>query len=228
MTNQHGGSTGVQWRGTGPWGQASLVTTSPAAAPASAAPGTAPAARWQCHWLRPVQLSRNSGACPTPSVPAGAWHPPPAHALSTFPMGLVTLLFAGEPDPLNSAGGRLPCPMLGLCPEEQGCPSRAVQGCTVSSKQVKHRSPSPLLSVAESHSPAVLINGHSRKERGLAAAPVCAELAGAASRLLPGTQAGLARYRCLPAARPAGRRACRQLCLQLALPELGPRGWSVS
>lgn len=79
-------------------------------------------------------------------------------------------------------------------------------------------SPFPLLSMAKSRSPAVLINGRSGKERGLASALVCVELAGAAACLLPGTQAGLARHRCLAAARPADGRACRQPCSQLALP----------
>lgn len=57
--------------------------------------------------------------------------------------------------------------------------------------------------MAESRLPAVLINGRHGKERGLAAAPVCAELARAAARLRLGMQAGLAWHRCLPAARPA-------------------------
>lgn len=44
--------------------------------------------------------------------------------------------------------------------------------------------------MAESRSQAVLINGRSGKQRALAAAPGCSELAGAAARLLLGAGAG--------------------------------------
>lgn len=78
--------------------------------------------------------------------------------------------------------------------------------------------------MAESRSLAVLINGRSGKERGLAAAPVCAELAGAAARLLPGMQAGLARYWCLPAARPSRQEGTQAAVLTAGSPR---PGWSL-
>lgn len=52
----------------------------------------------------PMQLSSNSGTCFTPSVSAGTRHHPPAHFLSTFPVGLATLPFAGEPGPVQQRG----------------------------------------------------------------------------------------------------------------------------
>lgn len=160
-------------------------------------------------------------ACFTLAVPAGPRHHPPAHLLGTFPMGLATLPFAGEPGPVQR-WGKAAFLQAGALPKGTGT---SVLGSRWAALRHPSRqstiSPFPLLSMAESRSPAVLVNGRSRKERGLAAAPVCAELARAAACLLPGTQAGLARYRCLPTARPAGRRACRQPCSQLAL-----RSWA--
>lgn len=84
---------------------------------------------------------------------------------------------------LLKGGGRLPCPGLGLCPQTRRDLPRAPAGCAVPSPPAKHHFPFALRSMAESRSPAVLINGRSGTPRGLAAAPGCSELAGAAALL---------------------------------------------
>lgn len=171
-------------------------------------------------------LEEHWGSFYTP-VPARVRHDPPAHSLGPFPMAPVTPPFAREPGPVQECG-KAALPQAGTSPEGGGTSvpgSRRAAGCRPSRQSTI--SPFPPLSGAESRSPAVLINGRSGKQRGLAAAPGCAELAGAAARL-PAVPVPV------PArSQPAGRRARRQLCPQLCpqldlLARLAPLGQGVS
>lgn len=143
--------------------------------------------------------------------------------LARLPMAPVTLPFARESGPVQGCG-KAALPQAGTSPGGAGTSvpgSRRAARCRPSRQSTI--SPFPPLSVAESRSPAVPINGRSGKQRGLAAAPGCAELAGAAALPPPVPVPVPAR------SQPAGRRARRQLCPQLdVLARLAPLGQGFS
>lgn len=148
----------------------------------SVAAGAAPGSEGSVRGLPWLCLRGSRGAqglvlhlCPSltsaPSTCSFSW---------PVPKGAGDPSFHRQPGPAQG-WGKAALPWAGTLPADTGgsAPgSRRLRGAVPAGK-----APFALRSMAESRSPAVLINGRSGTPRGLAAAPGCSELAGAAALL---------------------------------------------